>query len=305
MFMRLITLPMLVLSIIISIDVPAADVLEEARKASVAASEALQSAQGSGTFTEHRRNLTDKDEMLWTEGSFKFSYQSGKYFIDITLKKLLRRTRYEDEMGQFTEKIVDWSPDRVVLVYDGQAASVVTFTGRINPTGCRVEIFDSMRTATALASFPLRNPAKPWLEVLDVDAVLKNIERDAITVSTLDNGRTRIAFDIKNSKSAYAEFELDPQSGNNVISSRTFNRPELEPAVTRRLSWAQTESVWYVRQFDAVHRYPPSSIPAYRARTMVAFDSFAPNKLIDDTLFKIESLPIPPGTRTLDRRPGH
>ena len=61
---HLIALPMLALSVILSAHLPASEVLEAARKASIACSEALQSAQGSGTFTVHRRNLTDKNDTV-------------------------------------------------------------------------------------------------------------------------------------------------------------------------------------------------------------------------------------------------
>ena len=296
------TLSILVLSIILAADAPATEALEAARKASMAASEALRSAQGNGTFTVHRRNLTDKDEELWTDGTFELSYDRGKHYLDLSFTKLLQRTRYTDANGQFTEKVVDWSPDRVVIVHDGQTACLVTFSERIRPTGCRVETFDSIESAAVSASFPLRKPAQPWLEVLDVDALLKNIEADAITLSALENGRVRGTYDIKNSKQVYADFEVDPQSGYNVVATRTFNRPSLEPAATHRLSWAKADAVWYVKQYEASNTYRPKDDPPLLHRVVVAFGSFTPNKPIDEKVFKIESIPIPPRTRTLDRR---
>src|SRR5688500_5939969 len=109
---QLLMLSMFVLSIIVTPHISATEILETARKASIASSEALQSARGSGTFTVHRKNLTDKNEMLWTDGSFELSYDRSKYYLDIKYRKLLQRTRYTNANWQSTEKVVDWSPDR-------------------------------------------------------------------------------------------------------------------------------------------------------------------------------------------------
>ncbi len=299
---QLLLLSMFVLTMIVTPPISAAEILEAARKASIASSEALQSAQGSGTFTVHRKNVTDKDEILWTDGSFELSYDGGQYYLDITYRKLLQRTRYTNADGQSTEKVVDWSPDRVVIVYDGQTASVVTFSPRINPTGCEVETFDTMKSAVAAAGFPIHAPAQPWSQVLNVDSLIRNLGTDAITVTQLDAGIARGEFKIKNSKNSYVQFDVDSKKGGNVVSTRTFIRPSTEPAGTNQLIWEQKNSTWFVKQFKSSHNYSRfDGIPPYCEHTVVTFDSFAPNTPIDDEVFSIKALPIPPGTRTLDR----
>jgi hypothetical protein len=60
--------------------------------------------------------------------------------------------------------------------------------------------------------------------------------------------------------------------------------------------------VWYVKQYEATHAYRPKDDPPFLNRVVVAFDSFTANKPIDEAVFKLESIPIPRGTRTLDRR---
>ncbi len=189
----------------------------------------------------------------------------------------------------------------MVIVCDGQMASVVTFSARINPTGCRVETYGSMKSAAATAGFPLCAPAQPWLEVLNVDALMKNIGPDTITSSKLETGIVRCTYSFKDSKLGYADFDIDPTCGNNVTSKRIFAQPSVDPVATCQLSWERKNSVWFVKQFDASQRYSPSEVLPYWQRSVVTFDSFAPNALIAKKVFAIESLPIPPGTQTLDR----
>jgi hypothetical protein len=298
---QLLMLSMFVLSMIVTPHISANEILESARKASIASSEALQSAQGSGTFTVHRKSSTDKDEILWTAGSFELSYDRGKYSLDITYRKLLQRTLYTDADGQSTEKVVDWSPDRVIIVYDGKTASVVTFSRRINPTGCEIETFKTMKSAAPAAGFPIHAPAQPWSQILNIDGLIKHLGADSITMTQLESGVARGEFTIKNSKNSYVQFDVDPRKGGNLTSTRTFIRPSTEPIGTQELIWEQKNSIWFVKQFKSTHSYQGGEIPPYSERTEVTFDSFAPNAPIDDEVFSIQSLPIPPGTRTLDR----
>ncbi len=269
--------------------------IEDARQASLAAADATKSARASGTFLV---TLIDNNE-TWAEGSFKLIHGHGKVLIDMSFQT---RKGFANTIAPDGSKIptgaVDSAPARVLVLDDGKAVHMVTFDARINPTGCRVERCSSVSDALALARFPLRNPINPHLGVQDVDKTIQNLGISAIQWSYIGGTTFRGRYEYAPKTGEWATFDVDTDSGNNVVSKAVYNARTDVPVLSYSLQWKQHNDFWYVAQVNASRRN--SGMPARSEEIKVT--DYEPNPVLRDDDFSIESLGIPPGTRVLDRR---
>ena len=282
----------------------AEDPLQLAIQAAAHATENLTSAVASGTFKRFEQQRTDKEPKLWTEAKVDVFFDRGKYHLRFTFQRLLRRTTYQDpDGGLVEEKTVDWKPEDYILIYDGTTAHSITFSDRIHPTGCRVEIFSNVRrAANSAASFQWNDIARPWHDVLNLEKTIANLGRDAIQVENRPEGLLRCTYRIKNSPRNKVEFDLHRKTGFRV-ANLVVNHDAAEAAVHREhLTWKNTDGIWHVTRVVDEYDLRELRDDGLLRRSVFEYTSFKPNVKVDPQLFTLQAMEIPAGTRFIDRR---
>jgi hypothetical protein len=277
------------------------DLLETIKQASVASSEFLRSAVGSGTFEQYVQEPGDKEPKLRTKARVNVFFARGKYHLRFDYETMLVRTVYTDMQGNKTdEKLAEWKPDRLFLIDDGLSATVVRFSERIRPRGCEAEIF-SERPAPS-TGFPWGDPARLGKESMDVERLIQNLGKNSIQVSDLPDGGHRGIFRPKNSDKVRVEFDTKPEIGFNVVAIRAFNEGDEIPVTATELTWKKSGDVWYVEQINKLQDYRRVKEPGPLTRTVFKYDKMDLNVEVDPRLFGLDSTELPKGTRFLDRR---
>ncbi len=272
--------------------------LDDARQASVADTTRLVPFRCRGTFRVSRQDRGATKPIVWTDGAFRLSHAPGKLRLDMRFHVRKARVSIVDNDGKETHQEVANSPVDIIVLDDGTAISKVTFSPRIMPSGCRIELYSSLRAALSGTGFPLRNPVHPQRDVLDVDALVRNLGADAVKWSKQDGTFFQGDYHLRNTNRVRAEFQVDAAMGNRVVSKAVFNFPADSPAAEHRLKWAKADDTWYVKSLSWTKRY--ANQPVRRAE--VVFLDYQPNAEFMDDEFSLSSASIPDGARTLDRR---
>jgi internalin A len=245
----------------------------------------------------------DKVPMLRTKAKVKAYFDRGKYHLRFDFETLLHRTIYHDEHGQKSaDKLAEWKPDRKFVINDGVTASVVTISDRIHPSGCMVETY-APREALPLGDFPWSDPARLGTTCLNIEALIRNLGRDSISVTKSADGILHGSFRIKNSPKVRVEFDADPAVGFNVVARRIFNPDEQLPASSTELKWRKIGDVWFAEQIVEVNHYKDANNIGHMVRDTFSYDSVELNKDVDPALFTLDSTGYPGGAQFYDRKP--
>jgi RNA polymerase sigma factor (sigma-70 family) len=279
------------------------DPLELIRQASRSASQ-IRSAVGTATFEhfmqEPRHN--EKKLGLRTKGKVKVYFDRGRYHLRFQFDTMLQWTTYTDGKGKVVqEKFVEWKPEDLFVIYDGKTATVVTFSRRIRPSGCMVEIWPELRGPAA--NLPWNDVARLGLAVLDVEGLIRNLGRDAIRLTKMPQGGYRGRYHVKNAPKVRVEFDARPEAGFNVTAERVFNEGNDQPVTARSAAWKKDKGLWYVERLVEENDFRGGRLGGYRERWVFRYTHFEPNARVDPTLFTLKSAKVPDRTRVLDRRP--
>jgi RNA polymerase sigma factor (sigma-70 family) len=279
----------------------AIDPLESARMASAQVKK-LRSAVATATWEEYIQD--PGEEKPWaprTKAKVKIYFDRGKYLLRFDYQTKQQKTAYFDKDGKKRdERLVEWKPKEFVVLWDGKDAYAITFSERIRPAGCMMEIYSKLPVPETQQYF-FTDAAR--LQVVNIGGLIENVGRDAIEMSRLPMGGYRAAYRFKTWKGR-GEFELQPELGFHVTSSRVFNPDETEPVQTFTATWKKTKGFWHIQRFvtDFDNRKIDKD-KGFFQRSILQFDSFSPDAKVDGNLFKLESLNLPARVYTLDRRP--
>jgi hypothetical protein len=256
----------------------------------------LRSAVGEAVYRRYVQRPDDPAPQLWTQARVKVHYDDGKFFLDFAVDKNLVPTVYVDKAGNETRRLADWKMDRFVVVFDGKAATQITFSSRIRPVGCSVSIYD--RYFGEPGGFP-NDPVR--IELWDFERILKNVGK--IEFKKLPKGGFRGKYYFKGSKS-YAEFDVSPATGNRITEIRLFNPKVKKPVSITKLQWKKTPAGWYVRRMEKSAQYRDAAGKVERReRTVLEYKEFALNVKVDPKLLSADTaVKTPVGTRVFDRR---
>jgi RNA polymerase sigma factor (sigma-70 family) len=277
---------------------PAPDPLDAARKASIAAAD-LRSATGTAVFEQYVQEQGAKEPTLTTRAKVKVFFDQGKYLLRFTYETKRENTTYETRDGKVTKaKLVEWKPREFVILYDGKDAYSITFADAIRPAGCMMEIYPAM----PVPEFPWKDVARLGLQMLDVDGVLKNLGRDAVTMAKLPAGVFRGTFHYKGAP-VQCTFDVAAAADFNVTAVNVTNQGDATVVQKRTATWKKVAGRWYalelVDQFDNRHLSATGSL----TRSVLRYDTFEPGATIDPKQFTLAALPIPERVYRLDRRP--
>ena len=284
----------------ISSAISAAEItLDDARKASDVGLSNPETVRTSGTFRVTRQDTNDSKPVIWAAGTFKMVYAPGKVRLDVEFETEKASVVVPAPDGSKSEpRIADLPMSRVVMLSDGEAVNKVTYSSRINPTGCQIERFSTLSQAISASQFPIQNVARPQREALDIAKLIENLGADTIELSQCEGTLVRGAYHAKNSPTTRGVFIVDTAIDNHIVSQSIFNLPKDEPVVSHRLKWGKADDVWYVQEIEVQQRY--SKHPVETAN--VAYTNFEANIVVDANDFELSSLQIPQRTRTSDRR---
>lgn len=273
--------------------------LEDARKVSIESSMQPKSGWCRGEFRASLQEKGDPAPVIWTEGTFKLSFKEDKLLLDMKFSTRKVRVVQVNADGTKSEpKIVNAPLDRLVVLDDGNTVSMITFTPRIHPSGCRIELFSNLQSTLGFAEFPLRDPIHPHLGILDIDKLIKNLGPDAIEWSRQKGTIYQGSFRAKNSKDVRIVFQVDAASGKRLTSMSVFNPKSDEPGSSRKLKWAKKNETWFVQEIKTKSRFRDRPLRMEE----VIFTDYQPNLPLTDKEFDMSSIDIPPRTRTIDRR---
>ncbi len=258
----------------------------------------LRSAAGTAVY-----EVSTKEEDRWPEPRIKARVQvyfaEGKHHLRFQYERL--QTWMVPSDGS-PRRLLNYKPDDLAMIHDGEAVRVVSFSSRFKPTGCQIELFQGLRNPAAFLEF--NHPVELWREVANIEAMVKNLGRDAIKMTRLDSGIIRGTCRIKNEPpGARVEFEARPEDGYHISRHWIFNPGQDRPATTKEIAWAQAKGVWYAKQLADEREYPYPHGPNMRHRWVFRYETFEPGAMVDPKLFTLDCLSIPERTRTLDHRP--
>jgi RNA polymerase sigma factor (sigma-70 family) len=260
----------------------------------------LRSAAGMAVFEGYALEGEEKAGPH-TKGKVSVYFDGGKYHLRYQYDYRQRQTLPAKAGGG--KKVAEMTPDDVAVICDGAVTQEVIYSAFwFRPAGCQVNLRDRLRNASW--GICLDHPAELWREVLDVDALVKDVGRDALTLTRLESGTIRGSYRLMNAPKVRVEFEARPADGYNVSSLRVFNDGETRAAQTARATWARASGAWYVKELvtELDGRRPAGG--GKLNRLVFRYESFEPGAKVDPKLFTLDCLAIPTNARTLDQRQG-
>lgn len=259
------------------------DVVKRAAEAEKASTEAIRSGAGVVAFETYVQEPEEKEARLYAKGQAKIYFKDEKYHFRIEVK------------------FAEWGPDDLAIIYDGTKAQKITFTQRVRPSGCKVEIWDSLRNTSSIVKEDL---TRLWLKKVEKGRVMNAIKPEDIRVTDLGSGNYRLNYQQK--ALARAKYEIDVSSKANYNPTRLrILLPDWDRDYNNwSVKWKKTGDVWYVEELDMTERTRFSDKPTYRMEhTVYRCESFDPNTKVDPQLFTLDCLTIPAGAQIIDRRP--
>lgn len=278
------------------------DVVKRAVEAEKASTEAIRSGSGVVAFETYVQEPEEREAQLYAKGQAKVYFKNEKYHFRFNYETLRIRTTYHDKEGaKIEEKIEEWRPDDLAIIYDGTKAQEITFMQRIRPSGCRVEIWDSLRNTPSIVNEDL---TRLWLKKVGKGRVMNKIKPEEIRVTDLGSGNYRLNYQHKAVPRIRYEIDVSSKANYNPTRLRILLPDWDRDYNDWSVKWKKSGDVWYVEELDMTERTRFSDKPTYSmVHSVYRCKSFESNAKVDPQLFTLDCLTIPAGTRTLDRRP--
>lgn len=243
------------------------------REAFLAAENGLKSGKGKGS-----RRLYLPDGTLRDDLGFEVAFQGDKFNLELDYRKW---------PASFMPA------DRKIIVSDGSAIFVTTFSERLHPVGCETRVYGADEVAQALGSFGY-NLARLPQRLLD----LEQLEKYAPAFEELPSGRYRCKFDPTDKFQLTLEFA--PEYGYNV-AMREGRRNFGKPTYTRyTATWKEAKGVWYIDRLDREEWLEGELY----GRIKLWYDEFEVNPPVAAKLFTLDSLQMREESRLIDERRG-
>ncbi|HEY7314505.1 MAG TPA: hypothetical protein VH643_34470 [Gemmataceae bacterium] len=277
-------------------------IVKRATDASRASTETIRSGTGVVAFESYVQEPEEKESRLWAKGTVKVYFKDEKYHFRFNYETKRIRTTYLDRQGKKKEeKIAEWKPDDLAIICDGTKVQVVTFTKRIRPAGCRVEIYDNLVNTPTVVKGDL---TRIWLQHVGLDRIVKTMKQDTIQITDLSGGDYRLSYEHKEKPKDRIEIDVSSDAKYNPTRYRMLLPGWDDAHEECSAKWKTVGDVWYVTELVMTSRYRYSDKPTYRMeRSRYRYETFEPNAKVDAQLFTLDCLKIPPETRTMDRRP--
>jgi hypothetical protein len=283
------------------------DKLQAALAAASQNEQRLQSAIGVATFERWVQRPDEEQPTLMTTAKLKVYYDRGRYHVQMDVDHNMVRVVHRDANGQKSKpRLVDWKPETRYLISDGNDIYIVEFSERIHPTGCSGDIYPldtplQARMAWVTAGLDWQDPARLWKDCLDLNVLVKNIGRKSVLISSSDADGFTGKYPVGDA-GAYAEFSVGFKQGNQVISRRVYSSKQKAPVRSHDLKWEEENGVWYVKSMTEVRDNRGMEQGTY-IKSVITFESFQINNPVDQKLFALKSIPIPVGSRFINRSP--
>lgn len=243
------------------------------REAFLAAENGLKSGKGKGS-----RRLYLPDGTLRDDIGFVVAFQGDKFNLELDYRKW---------PASFMPA------DRKIIVSDGSAVFVTTFSERIHPAGCETRVYGAAEVGQALGFFRY-NLARLPQRLLD----LEQLEKYAPAFEELPGGRYGCKFDPTDKMQLTLEFA--PEYGYNV-AMREGRRNFGKPTYTRlTATWKEAKGVWYIDRLDREEWLEGK----LHLRVEFWYDEFEVNPPVAAKLFTLDSLQMREESRIIDERHG-
>ncbi len=254
--------------------------------------ELLNSATGTLRFEFSRQEKTDAERWIQSKGTQEIMFAGGKYRF---------KCDFEYRYSSDSPKIGD---ELTYVLDDLEKVTRVTFSPRIHPSGCRVEIYDRITSACASNIIPVHDPMRLATDVANISKVIDNLGETSLSVTRDANGVVIVEGRIANRPKNRIEWILDPQKDYRLIAKRIHHDDDDRPYFHTELEWKQIDDVWYVHKFTETlsHRDDPEN--RIRWVTVAEFEEFHPNVEVDSEVFMEDSIDVPPNATFYDRRSG-
>lgn len=190
---------------------------------------------GTGVFEVFFQEQGEHKPTLRTKGTVRVYFDRGKYHLHFDYERMLYPTAIPDNT-----RFVDRKPDQVVIIFDGVSTYEITWSDRISPTGCKGDVRPGMQTGWS--GFPFKEPARLWIEMLNIEQVIQDLGGEFIK-TVKQPGGYRCEYRAKAAPQVRFEFEILRDIDFNIASKRVFNEGVNTPAVLQRAEWTKTKDV--------------------------------------------------------------
>jgi hypothetical protein len=283
--------------------------LETLLEAARTTREGVQSVTAKARFMNWSRGPDDKEFQLITAGRLQLYSAGGKYHLKISHEKMLHRTInlpqgvfpsqkpgefevFRNAAGEVVDvpaKMVDWKADRVFIVNDGRSIKSRVFSPRMRPDGVRSESHSSIMEACAQQVGARYVDPAHLVGIAKLDAVVKNLGKEAIQITGLPNGGFRVTYRVKNAPQVRVELDAFAKDGFNISASRVFNEGTELPACAEEVTWKKVNDRWIVSRLSSENRYRGSKHLEY-SKEVVVYYSLDVNPQVDPAAFTTESM---------------
>lgn len=186
--------------------------------------------------------------------------------------------------------------ERVFLLVNDVEVLKATFCPRINPSGCRVEYYNSLKAATWL---PVYDPRIVFLGTSNLSAIVNAKGEEHFEVRPGEGGGWEFLSEVGNSPEDKITTSVDPAIGYRIVRREIRSKKRgPEPYWVETVKWKQADSVWYVEEYTL--SYTRTNME--RHSTAMKVTAFKPNVELLPEVFQEASLPIPGNAHSIDRR---
>jgi len=272
--------------------------------------EGVRSVIAKARFTQWSRGPEEKQLQLITAGRFQLYTADGKYHLKFTHEKMLQRTInvpqgvfpsqkpgefeiFRNAAGEVVDvpaKMVDWKADRVFIVNDGRGITSTVYSPRMRPDGVRSESHrDFMEACAQQVGVRYVDPDRLVGGIGQLEAVIKNLGKEAIQITGLPNGGLRAIYRAKGAPEVRVELDAFAKDGFNISASRVFNEGTELPASAEEATWKKVNDRWIVSRLSSENRYRGTKHIEY-TKEVVVYYSLEVNPWVDPDAFTAGSM---------------
>jgi hypothetical protein len=232
----------------------------------------VQTAIATARFKCWYQEPKDTEPVEMTTGTVQLYFSEGKSLLRVAHDKRLRKVmivpegakliknagepdQFRDEDGELLEldtQLIDNRPNNVFISSDGiSSRSVVIFKNQ-EPTWTTFKEFSQ---ACAEVGTALVDPIQLFQGICNLEAIEKNLGREAIRWTPLPDGGYRGCYRVKNAPRVRVEFDALAEDSLNISASRVFNEGQELPAAVDEAAWKKVNDQWVVWRRSRERRY--------------------------------------------------
>jgi hypothetical protein len=254
-----------------------AEPLALVRQANADAKKALRSGQGEGLYEVWVKKAGANDFELTVKAATTIAFDQDKYYV---------RLQYDVSKGR---------PSITrIIINDRKELASSWFSPLVHPQGAVGEIFAAKQPddSPSTAGFQF-DPSEPRI------ANLEQLLAYYRAVSWKPKGDGRYVGVTAPKEGITHKLWASQANGYNIDRHVIIVGGDPEPYREWNVKWKIMGSVWVPERWEEVTLLPGHDTQRY----VFTYKSFTPNAVVPLVLFARESLGLPPGARTIDRRP--